>query len=306
MSPSSSIKILVEARYVCFPTSAVVAGELGVIPQLDDDAQNICPSQTASFNTTDLQFESAGNVFTYKFQENEISRQKVKYFEKYGIKSNEWEEATFPGPALAGGGGTATRSFFIRPDRNSTDMLVEVTEKYLVPENYFRRTIGLEEILNLILVLLSLNLKMKIRLGTKFFVRRSMQEDKNREKQYTGNWISGLRGKVIDIIPDDVLNGENMVCRPQVIPRKLRKLDPHYHAYRSDFNGNLTPSLPRIGPGGPFTNILGLWHCIDTEDKKHVDVPDYFKIKNEMIYRSYFGSKDNIEHVDELNDSKDP
>jgi len=312
VSASSSIKILVEARYVCFPTSAVVAGELGVIPQLDDDAQNICPSQTASFNTNDLQFESAGNVFTYKFQQNEISRQKEKYEKKYGIKSNEWSEVTFPGPALAGGGGTATRSFFIRPDRNSTDMLVEVTEKYLVPaENYFRRTIGLEEF-----PVGSTELdpdfaaqwdeddpSLDETLRPEEFARK---QELQRNRPYTGSWVGGLTGKVIDIMPDDVLNGENMVCRPQVIPRKLRKLDPHYHAYRSDFNGNLTPSLPRIGPGGPFTNILGLWHCIDTGNRRHADIPDYFKIKNEMIYRSYFGSKDNIEHVDELNDSKDP
>ena len=118
--------------------------------------------------------------------------------------------------------------------------------------------------------------------------------------------MNGLSGNVIDIIPDNVLNADNITCRPQVIPRKLRKLDTHYDSYRSDFNGNLTKALPSGGPGGPFTNIFGLWHCIDTEERKYINVPDYFKIKNEMIYRCYFGSQDNLEHVEDLDDSKDP
>jgi hypothetical protein len=51
---------------------------------------------------------------------------------------------------------------------------------------------------------------------------------------------------------------------------------------------------------------LSLWHCISSEDKKYVTVPDYFKIKNEMIYRAYFGSIDNLEHVSDYEDSLDP
>tara|TARA_B100001778_G_C18604916_1_gene639305 strand:- start:504 stop:8042 length:7539 start_codon:yes stop_codon:yes gene_type:complete len=274
-SKDSSIKILVEAKYTCFPTTAVVAGDLGVIPVLDQDAQNVCPSQARGFQSPEIIFDNAGNVFTYEVQLNEIARQKVDYNAKYGIGANQWEEITFPGPRMADGGGTATRSFFIRPDTNRSDILVEVTEKYLVPnEDFFDNYAGEKRDSD----------------GNRLY-RKAYQE---------------YQGKVKDIIPESVLESDNLVCRSKVIPRKLRKLDTHYERYGADYNGNLEKVLPSIGPGGPFSNVLALWHCIDTNQLKHVPVPDYFKIKNEMIIRSYFGSKDNLEHIDDLDESKDP
>lgn len=269
-SRDSSIKILVEAKYTCFPTSAVVAGELGVIPTLDRDAQNICPSEASDGSSDSISFDTAGNVFTYTFSDKEINRQKQRYSTKYKIPMSAWsdEAVVFPGPTLAGGGGTATRSFFIRPGTNSTDILVEVTEKYLVlKQEYFATFIDSEEY------------------GESFY-------------EYTG--------KVKDIIPKRILDAKNIVCRSRVIPRKLKKLDTHYDKFKVDFHGNLVRTLPDRGPGGPFTNIMSLWHCISEQDKKYIDIPDYFKIKNEMIYRAYFGSTDNIEHVSDFEDSLDP
>ena len=269
-SRDSSIKILVEANYTCFPTSAVVNNELGVVPVIDRDAQNICPTDALQFSSPELIFDTASPNFDYKIQENEIARQKVEYYNKYGIEADQWKEITFPGPRKADGGGTATRTFFIRPGTNSTDILVEVTEKYLVPnEDFFQQYTG------------------------------SKRDNYNTAyHEYSG--------KVKDIIPAFVLESDDLVCRSKVIPRKLRLLDTHYERYGYDYNGNLEKLLPDSGPGGPFTNVFSLWHCLDTNQKKHVPVPDYFKIKNEMIIRAYFGSKDNLEHVDNLDDSKDP
>lgn len=269
-SRDSSIKILVEAKYICFPTSSVVAGELGVIPTLDRDAQNICPSEVGDGNSDALSFDSAGNVFTYTFSDQEINRQKQRYLQKYGIPLSAWisEPVVFPGPTVAGGGSTATRSFFIRPGTNSTDILVEVEEKYLIlSKEYFAEFIGGENF------------------GESFY-------------EFTG--------KVKDIIPSSILDSQYLACRSRVIPRKLKKLDTHYDRFKVDFHGNLVRTLPDRGPGGPFTNVLGLWHCISAEDKKYVTIPDYFKIKNEMIYRAYFGSIDNLEHVSDYEDSLDP
>lgn len=269
-SRDSSIKILVEAKYICFPTSSVVAGELGVIPTLDRDAQNICPSEAVDISNDALSFDSGGNVFTYTFSDQEINRQKQRYSDKYGIPPSAWilEPVIFPGPTVAGGGYTATRSFFIRPGTNSTDILVEVQEKYLtLSKEYFEEFIG---------------------------------SDNFSESFYE------FAGKVKDIIPSSILNSTNLACRSRVIPRKLKKLDTHYDRFKVDFHGNLVRTLPDRGPGGPFTNVLGLWHCISTENKKYVTVPDYFKIKNEMIYRAYFGSIDNLEHVSDYEDSLDP
>ena len=68
--------------------------------------------------------------------------------------------------------------------------------------------------------------------------------------------------------------------------------------------GDIYKNTPVVGPGGPFTNILQMWHCINpTEGNKNTEAPDYFKLQNEMIHRAYFGSIDNLEHKDNLVDS---
>ena len=62
--------------------------------------------------------------------------------------------------------------------------------------------------------------------------------------------------------------------------------------------------MPSAGPGGPFTNILQMWHCVDpTKRLNNTEAPDYFKLQNEMIFRAYFGSDDNLEHKDNYVDS---
>lgn len=267
-SRDASIKILVKAEYICIPSQSTVAGELGVIPIVDRDAQNVCPTQSKDGKGNTFSFKNEGNKFTYTFTEENIQRQKNQYRSRYGIEEKDWEEVEFPGPNSAFGSGNVTRSFFVRPNKNSQDIYIEVKETYLVLNKEYHRA---------------------------YFPTLD----------YTDGYLE-YRGKVKDIIPSSILSDDNLVCRSKVIPRKLRRLDTFYQRYKFDFNGNYVEALPSIGPGGPFTSNMALWACYDSNTFAAISTPDYFKIKNEMIYRSYFGSKDNIEYTNAYEDSKDP
>jgi len=299
VSRDASIKILLKAKYTCWPTSLIVAGDLGNIPTLDRDAQNICPSETKSGVGSRLQFDNAGNVFTYEFDLAYIARQKAEYAAKYGIGDNDWEELVFPGssPTGAGGGGEVTRSFFIRPGTNTRDILVEVEETYLVPsEDYFRKTLGLGP-------------KPEIPDGLYRPDEPSFYDPDEIPEEFQSPYqklYGEYYGKVKDLIPSRILDNKCLACKSRVIPRKLRRVDLHYDRYKPDFNGNLVKDLPSGGPGGPFSNVFQLWHCANKDTKEYRPIPDYFKIQNEMIYRAYFGSVDNIEHKSDLEYSMDP
>lgn len=267
-SRDASIKILVKAEYICIPSQATVAGELGVIPIVDRDAQNVCPTQSRDGEGNTFTFKNEGNKFTYTFTQQNIQRQKDRYKSRYGIQEADWEEVEFPGPNSGFASGNVTRSFFIRPNKNSQDIYIEVKETYLVPNEAYHK---------------------------QYFPT----------SEYTAGYLE-YKGKVKDIIPGGVLSADNLVCRSKVIPRKLRRLDTFYQRYKFDFNGNYVEALPSIGPGGPFTTNMALWSCYDSSTFAAISTPDYFKIKNEMIYRAYFGSKDNIEYTNAYEDSKDP
>ena len=89
------------------------------------------------------------NALFWKPKIDVIGRTKFWYQEKYGIPLNVWEEKTFPGKAPVLGGGTVTRSFFIRPGVEAEDVLVEVTETYLVPNEAHMLGLDEEEKINL-------------------------------------------------------------------------------------------------------------------------------------------------------------
>ena len=310
-SRDMSAKILVEAKYVCIPTVGVVSPGIGATYDVaTDNAQSICARGTPSVQGFHTNMENEGNVFTYTFDEAHIARQKKYYFDKYGIPNDVWVRQTFPGKAPILGGGTVTRSFFIRPGDESEDVLVEVTEKYLVPsESAFRATIGLPPLTQEEEETRRARQEAGIQWDTsdpswdETFGRGIYSDDFDDGIPYTeafGEYI----GEVRNIVPTYILNDPYLICSSRVIPRKLKNLDTHYDKFTYGPMGDIYKNVPVVGPGGPFTNILQMWHCVNPlEANKHTEAPDYFKLQNEMIHRAYFGSVDNLEHKDNLVDS---
>jgi len=297
-SRDMSAKILVKAVYTCVPTVGIVT-KMIEYDVATDNAQSICARKTASIEGPVTRMENRGNTFEYTFDLAHISRMKFWYQEKYGIPLNVWEEKTFPGKAPALGNGTITRSFFIRPGVEAEDVLVEVTETYLTPsENYFRSTIGLDPKNNV-----AAQWDTSDPSWDEVYGRGQYSDDYVNKEPYVETYGEYV-GEVRDIIPDSILENPYLICSSRVIPRKLKNLDTHYEKYTYGPMGEVYKNFPSVGPGGPFTNILQMWHCVDpTKQLNNTEAPDYFKLQNEMIFRAYFGSNDNLEHKDNYVDS---
>jgi hypothetical protein len=107
----------------------------------------------------------------------------------------------------------------------------------------------------------------------------------------------------------DLDDSDNIKVRFRNIPRKLKTIDPIYYVYRYDYYGNLFKDITPA-PGGFVPSNLVFWHCFGHNDDGSlppsssaenfygmlVEPPDFFKLQNEMIFRSFYGSIDKVEH----------
>ena len=134
LSKTSTIKILAETKYYCYPTLVVTSNE-GLQYSTDDpEAANICGSNIK----TDLVFPDGqdteilsvklgkgsdrGNAIVYAVPETIIKNEKAKY-----PAITKWEKVELAGPT------GPTRSFYINTDKGNNDIYVEVTETYWMP-----------------------------------------------------------------------------------------------------------------------------------------------------------------------------
>jgi len=101
-----------------------------------------------------------------------------------------------------------------------------------------------------------------------------------------------VKNKVQDIFNLD--DTEKLYVQFRNIPRKLRNIDQH--------NSNMIPGTDGsyyrsgVNSGAEVNNYFVAWHSIDSETGSSIEIPDYYKLQNEMIFRSFFGSVDGIEN----------
>lgn len=108
--------------------------------------------------------------------------------------------------------------------------------------------------------------------------------------------------KVKDVI--DITNLDTIKIRFGNIPRKVKEYDRIYKRYVPNFWGRLTNGFPNTGPGGPHWSSYDCWACFNSQGE-YIELPDQYKVMNEMLFRSYFGSVDGIEHKNsQLSDTK--
>jgi hypothetical protein len=91
-------------------------------------------------------------------------------------------------------------------------------------------------------------------------------------------------------------NVDNIYIRFRNIPRKLKEIDSNYDTYRPNRLGQPIKQLGFFTIGETYNNPV-CWRCTtDLQRQNYVDTPLFYQHMNEMIFRSFYGSIDGIEH----------
>jgi len=114
------------------------------------------------------------------------------------------------------------------------------------------------------------------------------------------NSINDLKGAKSKVKAETLLaNKNNIMVRFKYITRKLLNLDNYFEKYIINTRGDsIYISSNRLLDESPIKNYFFSWFCnavdMGTETVKSA-VPPFYKMLNEMIFRSFFGSVDGIE-----------
>lgn len=115
--------------------------------------------------------------------------------------------------------------------------------------------------------------------------------------------IGNVSNKVQDIFNLD--DTQQLFVQFRNIPRKLKGVDQHYDKLTPTNTGAYASAFK--GVGANINNELMMWRCINKGTGAYTEIPDYYKLQNEMIFRAFFGSVDGIEHKNTIqSDNKDP
>ena len=249
-------------------------------------------------DTSDEIIDSAGTEFTYSIPQEKIAEQKKQLEGEY--------------PQIAGWTTiTIDRVFTINNDSDiasskngifipSQDIIVEATETYEV-------AIPWHENNNLVPVYLKDD-------GSADGVDI---EDANQDPDQQTNYRSriGLMdytggrdtkpSRVHNIFNlDDV---GNLFVQFRKIPRMIKGVDYRNTVYRYGVNGSVfRPIVGEVPPvevatDSSLNNLFYYWQCLQRNEKgewKYANLPDFYKILNEMEFRGFFGSTDYIENKD--------
>ena len=117
----------------------------------------------------------------------------------------------------------------------------------------------------------------------------------------------GISSRVENIV--NLTDATDISIKVKKIPRLLRGIDLlatiYRYGNRADFRStNNNPKIPLdvdlVGVEGYINNSMYVWHCLqrnpETKNLEPGLLPDFLKVQNEMIFRSFFGSVDKIEN----------
>jgi len=290
----SNPKVLISTKYKCTEANPVL--DIST-PHIDN---NICPFFTTKpdqgiqfdFGATE-NITSNVNEFTYTINSNSITQQKNAFQRQY--------------PAITGWKTlTKLRYFNINGDQTMDNILgpgsevtIESTESYAVPltnENQGNDNSG--DTLDL------------SGIGG---CQTNIGSPGGKGMMTLGNTRIGKPTRVCNIVNLD--NANNISVMVKRIPRMLRGVDILSTVYRygskSDFRpaSFTSPPVPyetdlSNAQVGNINNSLYVWVALQrnplTFSLEPTTLPDFFKLQNEMIFRSFFGSVDKIENKSDV------
>lgn len=308
-------KVLVETKVSCIPT--IYAGLIVQIPQAFDN--NICPAfaQGSASRETDDAESYEGDIlkFTYKFDEAHIGTIKNEIMNEFpsikGWKRGDRTRVIYGyGPSLNSNTNYVSHVIEIREIYDVAIPLEETIDSdwHTTPGLYNDHTIDIDPD--------AVQVAIEDSEGGFNFDDGSAFFNNGKPLGYIS--FLGRRsrpGKVVNIFNLDDTNTLKVNFRK--IPRSIRGKDFYGQIKRYDQFGNKASS-PQASLGSPLVpidigengedvllNDMYAWHCFRKDrDGKLIQesVPDYFKILNEIEFRSFYGSLDKLE-VSRLQDT---
>lgn len=300
---ASNPKVLVSTQYACIPTNGnaldnkINPFDHNVCPQFLDKSPLLGQNNTANnaeYVTIDSKNIASDKLTaaTYKYHipENKIQQQKTDFEREY--------------PAITGWKlYTKTRFFNVNGDLtldnfDNQDICIESIETYFIPQ-----------------ISVSPPNDGTADTNTMPGLGNACDNAGNSPAGYglidslgTRKGVATRVGNIINL--SDTNNIEVMIKK---IPRMLRGVDLLSTIYRygaKDIYRQASPGNPKIpleidyiGVEGALNNSIYCWHCLQKDGNKfnYVDnLPLFFRLQNEMIFRSFFGSVDRIENKTEV------
>lgn len=301
---ASNPKILESTEYRCIRANQAALGQFQTI-RADN---NVCPDFANREKTPQLPKDPIGDeglsieilsipVYTYTIPSGIVETNKARLSKQY--------------PAITGWSSFTKQRFFninadnsLGLDGTGTEITVESTEKYLIPE--INDTISVSDLSGDVLSAPSAinECQPNTNLGSPagFGLLGPGENDRRIGKSIRVQNIFNL---------DNINNIEVQIKR---VPRMLRGCDLLGTIYRygnrslyrpqSSTNPRIPLEIDLMGANGTINNSLYCWICLQhdpvTKKLKYSALPPFFQHQNEMMFRSLFGSIDRIENRSDL------
>jgi hypothetical protein len=303
---ASNPKVLLETRYKCVRANEVLATQFTTRAA----NSNVCPdfaSQEQIPNMGSELFTIENDVFVYRTLTSVINNQKAAFEAEYGEAIIGWREYTRErffnineDPGVSTGtsdGGT-----------EGAEITVMAQEKYLIPIIPSRQVGFVSE-----------NTNTDYSADTNVAPGESPCAGGTNDGSPAGLGLltslgdrAGWSTRVENIF--NLASVNEIQVRIKRIPRMLRGCDLLSTVYRYGNRNlyrpinNITPKIPFevdvIGINGAINNSLYCWQCLKANKNnsalEYSELPPFFKLQNEMIFRSFFGSVDRIENRQDL------
>lgn len=286
---ASNPKILVSTEYSCVEALPLFKG-----PRISN---NICPDFAMNDSVGDggpEKFDNSKfNSYKYTIPQLEVDRQKANFEQQFNGNIKDWKTTV------------VERWFNINGDEilsgiPNDELTVHSIETYLIPIPYY-------EMPNPTLLGNDKSADVSEAPGyTKCFTDTGSPGGAGLIDSIGGDSRRGKPTRVGNLL--NLSNVNSLEIMFKRIPRQLRGCDLLSTVYRYGSRSGYRPSssanplipleIDSVGRLGTINNNLYYWVSLQknaNNNLEYTELPDFFKLQNEMIFRSFYGSVDKIE-----------
>ena len=280
-------RVLIKTEYTCrysYSDSLTFPPNNNVCPRFASHTQGFNFSET---NNSDENLDPGGIDFTYSIPQGIIDLQKKRIETQAGVNMGGWQtiqiERVF----------TINNDSDIRASKGgifipTQDIIVEAVETYEVAQPKQKGLFSMRDD------------------GSSDGVDKAADPDAIAPRlglmDYTGGRDRSA-SRVYNVLNLDDVNELQVQFRK--IPRMIKGVDYRNTVYRYGIGGSsFRPLVGEVAPvevstDSSLNNLFYYWQCLQRDSFgqwQYTDLPDTFKLFNEMMFRGFFGSVDYIEH----------